>query len=131
MRTWDQQPSPPVHSPTSVPVKPPSAMLNMNLNFPFLSSFLPSSSSSLSPFCWVSVGSFSSALGSSVGERTGHAHQLKALSSMGRSVLAPGPLERESGPTPFHSERGGRFQALAPLPKHGRRSEHHEGRIQI
>lgn len=57
----------------SIPVNPPSAMLNINLNFPILSSFFPSSSSSLSPFCWVSTGSFSSALVSSGGGQT-HAH---------------------------------------------------------
>ena len=57
----------------SIPVNPPSAMLNINLNFPILSSFFPSSSSSLSPFCWVSTGSFSSALVSSGGGQI-HAH---------------------------------------------------------
>lgn len=79
-------------APPPIPVKPPSAMLNINLNFPILSSFFPSSSSSLSPFCWVSIGSFSSALESSGGGQT------QAHSSTPKTVPGGGLASKHWGP---------------------------------
>lgn len=78
-----------------IPVNPPSAMLNINLNFPILSSFFPSSSSSLSPFCWVSTGSFSSALVSSGGGQT-HAHSCTPKTVPRKGLTPPSTGDSEA-----------------------------------